>query len=192
MDQHVYARLIFFYYSLHNAYIISKYSFLADDTKRWRSELNNLAKKVGILTSEEADSDLTLQNSTGQARKQNDQIKIDSLEIKNVKSLEFQRANTMVNMSVNTNKPNAGITRKKLVQDEIGLAKEERIKTGRFNEPRGSALGTRKSTSSRLRTSLNLNPNKSKFILCTEESEREMWVRILVYFAYYVNSLMNI
>lgn len=192
MDKHVYARLIFFYYSLHNAYIISKYSFLADDTKRWRSELNNLAKKVGILTSEEADSDLTLQNSTGQARKQNDQIKIDSLEIKNVKSLEFQRANTMVNMSVNTNKPNAGITRKKLVQDEIGLAKEERIKTGRFNEPRGSALGTRKSTSSRLRTSLNLNPNKSKFILCTEESEREMWVRILVYFAYYVNSLMNI
>jgi len=154
--------------------------------------LNNLAKKVGILTSEEADSDLTLQNSTGQARKQNDQIKIDSLEIKNVKSLEFQRANTMVNMSVNTNKPNAGITRKKLVQDEIGLAKEERIKTGRFNEPRGSALGTRKSTSSRLRTSLNLNPNKSKFILCTEESEREMWVRILVYFAYYLNSLMNI
>jgi len=192
LDKHVYARLIFFYYSLHNAYIISKYSFLADDTKRWRSELNNLAKKVGILTSEEADSDLTLQNSTGQARKQNDQIKIDSLEIKNVKSLEFQRANTMVNMSVNTNKPNAGITRKKLVQDEIGLAKEERIKTGRFNEPRGSALGTRKSTSSRLRTSLNLNPNKSKFILCTEESEREMWVRILVYFAYYVNSLMNI
>lgn len=192
MDKHVYARLIFFYYSLHNAYIISKYSFLADDTKRWRSELNNLAKKVGILTSEEADSDLTLQNSTGQARKQNDQIKIDSLEIKNVKSLEFQRANTMVNMSVNTNKPNAGITRKKLVQDEIGLAKEERIKTGRFNEPRGSALGTRKSTSSRLRTSLNLNPNKSKFILCTEESEREMWVRILVYFAYYLNSLMNI
>ncbi len=192
MDKHVYARLIFFYYSLHNAYIISKYSFLADDTKRWRSELNNLAKKVGILTSEEADSDLTLQNSTGQARKQNDQIKIDSLEIKNVKSLEFQRANTMVNSSVNTNKPNAGITRKKLVQDEIGLAKEERIKTGRFNEPRGSALGTRKSTSSRLRTSLNLNPNKSKFILCTEESEREMWVRILVYFAYYVNSLMNI
>ena len=149
-----------------------------------------MAKKVGILTSEEAETtDSTQQNLTALARKQNDQIKIDSLEIKNVKSLEFQRTNTQVNMSVsNTNKHTAGTVgtagaiRKKLTQDEVALSKEERIKTGRFNEPRGSALGTRKLTASRLRTSLNLNPNKSKFILCTEESEREMWVSKLILF----------
>lgn len=151
-------------------------------------ELNSLAKKVGIMTNEEVESE------PAAARvKQNDQIKIDSLEIRNVKSLEFQRSTTQVNMNTNSNTNNnnnnkhtSAVNRKQLSHDSettMSSTKEDRVKTGRFNETRGSALASRKQvSSSRLKTSLNLNStsNKNKFILCIEESEREMWVSYCV------------
>ena len=109
------------------------------------------------------------------------QVKIDSLEIRNVKSIEFQRSLTQVPKN---GKHTAGTNRKTHAQEE-SKTNCDRIKTSRFNEPRNSALGTRKLASSRMRTSLNssVNNNKSsalnsKVILCTEESEREMWVCI--------------
>jgi hypothetical protein len=158
-------------------------------------ELNSLAKKVGIMTNEEVESEPTAAAAAAAAGvKHNDQIKIDSLEIRNVKSLEFQRSTTQVNMNTNSNTNNnnnkhtSAVNRKQLSHDSettMSSTKEDRVKTGRFNETRGSALASRKQmSSSRLKTSLNLNStsNKNKFILCIEESEREMWVSYYVIF----------
>ena len=145
------------------------------------------------MTNEEVESE----PAAAAGVKQNDQIKIDSLEIRNVKSLEFQRSTTQVNMNTNSNTNNnnnnnnkhtSAVNRKQLSHDSettMSSTKEDRVKTGRFNETRGSALASRKHlSSSRLKTSLNLNStsNKNKFILCIEESEREMWVSYCVIF----------
>lgn len=150
--------------------------------------MNNLAKKVGILTNEEVETEPVV-------KPKNDQIKIESLEIRNVQSLEFQRSTTQgtSNFSNNQNKSqNTGIHRKKGNQDE-NVLKEERVKTGRFNESRGSALGTRKLASSRLRSSLNFSANKNgKVILCIEEAEREMWVSYLLLKQVYCRSIINL
>ena len=100
-------------------------------------ELNSLAKKVGIMTNEEVESE----PAAAAGVKQNDQIKIDSLEIRNVKSLEFQRSTTQVNMNTNSNTNNnkhtSAVNRKQLSHDSettMSSTKEDRVKTGRFNE----------------------------------------------------------
>ena len=125
----------------------------ADDTRKWRSELNNLGKRIGIMTSEE------IKNENESVNKIKSEAPLDP---RIVKSLDFQRSNTFLDHKMQTG-------RKKTVQDN---SRDEQARTGRFNESR--YYNMKKGAASRLKT--NASTSKNKVILCAEEEEREMFV----------------
>lgn len=154
------------------------------------------------MTNEEVET--SEEPASQQSQQANKSSKGDGFELRNVKSIEFQRSLTHVPSTSNNNNSNstcasnqslvkhtANTSRSKKYAQEDSSNQYDRIKTGRFNEPRSSALGMRKLASSRMRTSLNFSVNTSKtsttscnpnrVILCNEESEREMWVRKIIF-----------
>ena len=136
------------------------YDWLADDTKKWREELNDLAKMIGILTNDEMKSEADKESTKSVPT---EKIPLDTK--KTLRGLEsIDEINNINNMRSSTTKVNT--TKKQIHFDE-----EMRSKTGRFNESRRNT--SRKSSRS------NKTKSKGKFILCVEESEREMWVSLI-------------
>ena len=92
-------------------------------------------------------------------------IKTDVLDPRIVKSLDFQRSNTYYGSKLTSN------GRKKPFDE-----RDDRARTGRFNET-ARCNTVKKGSTSRVKTTANTS--KSKFILCAEEEDREMWVSLL-------------
>jgi len=129
-------------------------------------ELNNLGKRVGILTSEEINQEtqrlLTLSKESS------------SFDL-NVppKTSAFNR--TFMNTSYDTlskrNPPNTSNARVK-----TGTAH----KSSRFNETR-QVMNSRGRTKSAKTTSKSESNSHGKCILCDHETDRELWVKIRIY-----------
>ena len=133
---------------------------LADDTKKWREELNDLGKMIGILTNDEMKSEAD-KESIKSISISSDKIPLDTKKtLRGLESID-ELNNYNNNMRSSTTKVNAA-------KKPIHFDEESRSKTGRFNESRRNT--SRKSSRS------NKPKSKGKFILCVEESEREMWV----------------
>jgi hypothetical protein len=121
------------------------------DTNNWQFELNNLGKMIGIMTKDEIKSET---NRLAEIRKSND--------------FESKKYTRSFIMPKRPSSPQLGASQDKLNEDY----NDESI-LQRFNE-------TRKSTTRLNRTGLKHKPSSScknsKYILCNDESDREMWL----------------
>jgi len=148
-----------------------------------------LGKTLGILTEEEINSVETENRKPGEENpkskekleqypnKPNENLKAKIEQLERYER-ELITSNSLMNMYLQNNfnrpqavtaKPDTG-SRKNL---KSSPERDSRSKTGRFNESRSNTTFSKKA--SRRGTNGNANA-KNKFILCFEETEREMWV----------------
>jgi hypothetical protein len=128
----------------------------ADDTKKWRFELNKLGKKIGIMTSEE------IKAETEKIKKDNEKKSVYS-QMPKTSGLYRSFFQTSVDLSPNR--------KNQINVSDINLDTAAcRSKTGRFNENSRNLV-----TKKYMHTKGSYMQN-NKYILCDEESEREMWV----------------
>jgi len=119
------------------------------DTNNWQLELNNLGKMIGIMTT--------------------DEIKSETNRLTEIRKLNDFESNKFTRSFVMPKRPSSPHLRTS--QDKLNFDINDESK--RFNETRTSATRTNRSTSKYTPSSSSAN---SKFILCNDESDREMWL----------------
>ena len=150
---------------MHHNKKLTFFDFQVDDTRKWRQELNSLAKKIGIVTTEEISA---VTSST----------KPDPMDLKAVIKASYEPLKTSSNTLGSGNKlPSPSKShRRKTVQVESD-SKEERVKTSRFNE---KTTTSKKVSSTRSTRNGPKTLQSRNLILCAEEAEREIWVCIFI------------
>ena len=127
------------------------------DTHNWQFELNNLGKMIGIMTTDEIKSET---NRLAEIRKLND-----------FESSKFTRSFIMPNSQTMPKRPSSPHLRTS--QDKLNFDLNDESNLKRFNETRKSTTRIHRSTSKYTSGSSLIN---SKYILCNDESDREMWL----------------
>ena len=132
---------------------------IADDTKKWRFELNKLGKKIGIMTLEE------IKAETEKIKKDYEKKSGHHQAPKTANGLYRNFCQTSVDLTPNRKSTNLNVS-------DINLDTAScRSKTGRFNENSRSLVVTKKHMLTK-----GSHMHSNKYIVCDEESEREMWV----------------
>ena len=126
---------------------------------------------IGILTEEEIETEN--EKSKTEAQKQAEkkmEAKID--EISKLDK-DLMQSNSYMNFHLQNSQSAIVPKTSEKSRKSTGYSEDSRnSKTGRFNEAKSNTAYSRKA-SRRLRT-------RGKFILCSEEAEREMWVRKII------------
>jgi hypothetical protein len=121
------------------------------DTNNWQLELNNLGKMIGIMTT--------------------DEIKSETNRFAEIRKLNDFESNKLTRSFVIPKRPSSPHLRTS--QDKLNFDINDESNLKRFNETRKSTTRLNRSTS---KYTPGISSTNSKYILCNDESDREMWL----------------
>lgn len=123
---------------------------------------------IGILTEEEIENEN--EKKKNEAQKQTEKIMEAKIDEISKQEKELMQSNSYMSFQLQNSQSAIVPKTSDKMRKSTCYSEDSRVsKTGRFNEAKSNTAYSRKA-SRRLKS-------KGKFILCSEEAEREMWVR---------------